>query len=105
MDARLLSFKVLLEYKRSDRWLKNIRNDHFSKVKPTTIIAKRTIVLTNEVVKWQRLLDNIIDDIIDIEEYKIKINKIPMTNVGKDIPMRDMLKKTRESHEFLFKPV
>ena len=62
MDARLLSFKVLLEYKGTDRWLKNIRNDHFSKVKPTKIIAKRTIVLTNEVVKWQRLLDNIIDD-------------------------------------------
>ena len=78
MDARLLSFKVLLEYKGTDRWLKNIRNDHFSKVKPTKIIAKRTIVLTNEVVKWQRLLDNIIDDNLTNKKTNIKF---PIRNI------------------------
>ena len=61
MDARLLSFKVLLEYEGANRWLKSIRNDHFIRLKPTKIIAERTIVLTNEVMKWQRLLDSIID--------------------------------------------
>ena len=61
-----------------DRWLKNIRNDHFSKVKPTKIIAKRTIVLTNEVVKWQRLLDNIIDDNLTNKKTNIKF---PIRNI------------------------
>ena len=78
MDARLLSFKVLLEYEGANRWLKSIRNDHFIRLKPTKIIAERTIVLTNEVMKWQRLLDSIIDENL----IKNKANlKFPIRNV------------------------
>ena len=72
LDARLLSFKVLCEYEGTDLWLKNIRNDHFIKLKPTKNIAQRTIVLTNEVMKWKRLLDSIIDKNLNKKNTNIK---------------------------------
>ena len=72
LDARLLSFKVLCEYEGTDLWLKNIRNDHFVKLKPTKNIAQRTIVLTNEVMKWKRLLDSIIDENLNKKNTNIK---------------------------------
>ena len=72
MDARLLSFKVLCEYEGTDLWLKNIRNDHFVKLKPTKNIAQRTIVLTNEVMKWKRLLDSIIDENLNKKNTNVK---------------------------------
>ena len=73
LDARLLSFKVLCEYEGTDLWLKNIRNDHFVKLKPTKNIAQRTIVLTNEVMKWKRLLDSIIDENLNKKNTNIKL--------------------------------
>ena len=78
MDARLLSFNVLLEYEGADRWLKSIRNDHFVRLKPTKEAANRAIVLTNEVMKWQRLLDSIINDNLIKNKSKLKF---PIRNI------------------------
>ena len=73
MDARLLSFKVLLEYENSNRWLKTIRNEYFITLNPSENISKRTIVLTNEIIKWKRLLDSIIDGHLTKNKSKLKI--------------------------------
>ncbi len=78
MDARLLSFNVLLEYEGADRWLKSVRNDHFVRLKPTKEAANRAIVLTNEVMKWQRLLDSIINDNLIKNKSKLKF---PIRNI------------------------
>jgi len=61
MDARILSFDILLEFENSKRWLRNVRNDYFGVKKPPRLACERTTVLTNEVVKWKRLLDTIIN--------------------------------------------
>lgn len=78
MDARLLSFKVLSEYEKTNRWLKDIRNDHFTKLKLDKNIFDRTIVLTNEVIKWQRLLDSIIDENLNKNKSNLKL---PVRNI------------------------
>ena len=78
MDARLLSFNVLLEYEGANRWLKSIRNDHFIRFKPSREDTDRAIVLTNEVMKWQRLLDSIINDNLIKNKSKLKF---PIRNV------------------------
>ena len=72
MDARLLSFRVLLEYENSNRWLKAIRNEYFITLNPSENISKRTIVLTNEIIKWKRLLDSIIDEHLTKNKSKLK---------------------------------
>ena len=78
MDARLLSFNVLLEYEGANRWLKSIRNDYFIRLNPTKKTADRSIVLTNEVIKWQRLLDSIINDNLIKNKSKLKF---PIRNI------------------------
>ena len=78
MDARLLSFEILLEFEKSNRWLRNVRNDYFG-IKPTPrLVRERTTVLTNEVVKWQRLLDTIIN--ANLHKPSVKL-KFPVRNL------------------------
>ena len=78
MDARLLSFEILIEFEKSKRWLKNIRNDYFGTRNPPKWACERTTVLTNEVIKWQRLLDTIIN--ANLHKHSVKL-KIPVRNL------------------------
>ena len=78
MDARLLSFEILLEFNKSKRWLRNVRNDYFGVTPSSRLVRERTTVLTNEVVKWQRLLDTIINSNL----HKPSVNlKFPVRNL------------------------
>ncbi len=72
MDARTLSFDILLEFENSKRWLRNVRNDYFGVKRPTRLECERTTVLTNEVVKWKRLLDTIINTNLHKPSAKLK---------------------------------
>jgi len=78
MDARILSFEVLLEFENSKRWLRNVRNDYFGVKKPPRLACERTTVLTNEVVKWKRLLDTIIN--ANLHKPSVKL-KFPVRNL------------------------
>ena len=78
MDARLLSFEILLEFEKSKRWLRNVRNDYFGIKTPPRLVRERTTVLTNEVVKWQRLLDTIINT--NLHKPLVKL-KFPVRNL------------------------
>ena len=78
MDARLLSFEILLEFEKSNRWLRNVRNDYFGIKTPPRLVRERTTVLTNEVVKWQRLLDTIINT--NLHKPSVKL-KFPVRNL------------------------
>ena len=72
MDARTLSFEILLEFEDSKRWLRNVRNDYFGVKRPPRLECERTTVLTNEVVKWKRLLDTIINTNLHKPSAKLK---------------------------------
>ncbi len=72
MDARTLSFDILLEFENSKRWLRNVRNDYFGVKRPPRLECERTTVLTNEVVKWKRLLDTIINTNLHKPSAKLK---------------------------------
>ena len=78
MNARLLSFEILLEFEKSKRWLRNVRNDYFDIKRPPRSACERTTVLTNEVVKWQRLLDTIIN--ANLHKPSVKL-KFPVRNL------------------------
>ena len=78
MDARILSFDILLEFENSKRWLRNVRNDYFGVKKPPRLACERTTVLTNEVVKWKRLLDTIIN--ANLHKPSVKL-KFPVRNL------------------------
>ena len=78
MDARLLSFEILLEFNKSKRWLRNVRNDYFGVTPYPRLVRERTTVLTNEVVKWQRLLDTIIN--ANLHKPLVKL-KFPVRNL------------------------
>jgi len=78
LDARLLSFEILLEFEKSKRWLRNVRNDYFGIKTTPRLVRERTTVLTNEVVKWQRLLDTIINT--NLHKPLVKL-KFPVRNL------------------------
>jgi len=78
LDARILSFEILLEFENSKRWLRNVRNDYFGVKKPPRLACERTTVLTNEVVKWKRLLDTIIN--ANLHKPSVKL-KFPVRNL------------------------
>ena len=52
--------------------MKNIRIDYFIKLKPKKKTVQISIVLTNEVMKWKRLLDSIIDKNLNKKNRNIK---------------------------------
>jgi len=78
LDARILSFEILLEFEKSKRWLRNVRNDYFVIKRSPKLICDRTTVLTNGVVKWKRLLDTIIN--ANLHKPSVKL-KFPVRNL------------------------
>ena len=56
-DARYHSFKILLEFERSKKQLKLVRNQYYDTFLLSQNDIMRSFVLSNEVVRWRRRLD------------------------------------------------
>ena len=56
-DARYHAFCILKEFDRSNDRLKFVRDKYYKKTKLGQNDLSRTLVLTNEVVRWEARLD------------------------------------------------
>ena len=56
-DARYHAFKILLEFERSKKQLKLVRNQYYDTFSISQNDIMRSFVLSNEVVRWRRKLD------------------------------------------------
>ncbi|MEA1882821.1 MAG: transcription antitermination factor NusB, partial [Candidatus Marinimicrobia bacterium] len=64
-DVRYHAFHILNDFNRSNDRLKSIRDLYFKKCKLSQNDLSRTLVLTNEVVRWQGRLDFWISSFLD----------------------------------------
>jgi len=70
-DARYHAFKILLEFERSKKQLKLVRNQYYDTYSVSQSDIMRSFVLSNEVVRWRRKLDywiekNLINNILSL---------------------------------------
>ena len=56
-DARYHAFKILLDFERSKKQLKLVRNQYYDSYSVSENDKIRSFILSNEVVQWQRRLD------------------------------------------------
>ncbi len=70
-DARYHAFQILKKYYRSNNRLKSVRDQYFKHNKLQQRDISRSLVLTNEVVRWQGRLDYWINGFLDKPIHKL----------------------------------
>ena len=70
-DARYHAFQILKKYYRSNNRLKSVRDQYYKNNKLHQRDISRSLVLTNEVVRWQERLDFWINLFLDKPIHKL----------------------------------
>ena len=80
--SRLHAYNIVLKYESTSRQLKSVRQEYFNKNQLSLKERKRSMALSNEVIRWKRTLDEWISPALNKPIKKLPLNVLCILRLG-----------------------